>query len=573
MADSHERAERIPDRMAMLLRLLVDGLFVVIFFMKIYRRGIPAERLAGLEGRLHIPVSQLFLAGLVLAGILALLAVYAVHTLLHRESARIVRRICSNRIAGGALRFAVVLFVLSGLYWSLEISTFGFVVPFLHVSAAALICSISLLLVAELVLVLLLGNTKRSLTALSVLVMLWSIANYFTVLYHGSPLIFSEFLNFKTAMAVAGAYSYKITREILIVVFLSMVGILAADTAGPALVGERGRLKSVLYALLMLLATGAMLCWLFPLVVSDIFPWMPWNRIVINKGLLVYSVEDLQRRSSEPVKPEGYDASNLPEAVPADASVPGREYPDIILILNETFSDLNVYSDITTDQPALEAFYSIPGLVRGFAAVPKIGGGTSDSEFEMLLSKSEYLLTQGAPFTWIGEEQLSRSVVGYLQRLGYETTGMHIFGSNYNRNKAYPAMGFDHVLLGNGFPNSEGAAYGSRIYPDAPLYEDLKQQALETDQAKPQFYYLLTFQNHGGYELNDASLDTVHVLDDLGDLTDDVNEYLSSLRISADSFHSLIDYYAGSERKTIICMVGDHLPPFLCKAFLQKTRT
>ena len=38
----------------------------------------------------------------------------------------------------------------------------------------------------------------------------------------------------------------------------------------------------------------------------------------------------------------------------------------------------------------------------------------------------------------------------------------------------------------------------------------------------PRFMYMLTFQNHGGYEKNDDSLDVIHVSEDFGDLTDDL---------------------------------------------------
>ena len=79
----------------------------------------------------------------------------------------------------------------------------------------------------------------------------------------------------------------------------------------------------------------------------------------------------------------------------------------------------------------------------------------------------------------------------------------------------------------------------------------------------PRFVYLLTFQNHGGYEQNDASLDTVLVQNDFGNLTDDLDEYLSSLELSAKAFRELTEYYAESDRKVIICMVGDHSPSFI----------
>ena len=54
----------------------------------------------------------------------------------------------------------------------------------------------------------------------------------------------------------------------------------------------------------------------------------------------------------------------------------------------------------------------------------------------------------------------------------------------------------------------------------------------EDNQDGPRFMYLLTYQNHGGYEQNDNEYDTVYIQKELGDLTDDVNEYLSSVEKS-----------------------------------------
>lgn len=89
----------------------------------------------------------------------------------------------------------------------------------------------------------------------------------------------------------------------------------------------------------------------------------------------------------------------------------------------------------------------------------------------------------------------------------------------------------------------------------------------------PRFMYLLTYQNHGGYEQNEKDLNLVHVENDFGELTDDVNEYLTSLSMSSKAFAELIEYYKLQERPVIITMVGDHAPSFIedlpAKSFLN----
>ena len=63
-----------------------------------------------------------------------------------------------------------------------------------------------------------------------------------------------------------------------------------------------------------------------------------------------------------------------------------REYPDIILVLNETLCDLRLYTEMNADRDYLDAFFGIEGASYGWVAAPNIGGGTNNSEFELLCS-------------------------------------------------------------------------------------------------------------------------------------------------------------------------------------------
>lgn len=79
----------------------------------------------------------------------------------------------------------------------------------------------------------------------------------------------------------------------------------------------------------------------------------------------------------------------------------------------------------------------------------------------------------------------------------------------------------------------------------------------------PRFVYLLTFQNHGGYEQNAADFDKIHVRGDYGEYTDDINEYLSSLAYSVSAYEQLVAELAERQRPVVLLMVGDHAPSFL----------
>ena len=123
-------------------------------------------------------------------------------------------------------------------------------------------------------------------------------------------------------------------------------------------------------------------------------------------------------------------------------------------------------------------------------------------------------------------------------------------------------MGFDTVVMGN--ENFICRKYGNRRNLDEDNYQDMLRVG-ESLGDGPRFLYLLTFQNHGGWESNDSSFDTVHVQEDFGDMTEILNEYLTSIRMSGTAFRALTEQVAASGRPTVICMLGDHAPSFIGK--------
>ncbi len=58
-----------------------------------------------------------------------------------------------------------------------------------------------------------------------------------------------------------------------------------------------------------------------------------------------------------------------------------EQMPNIVVIMNEAFSDLRVLGDIETDQPVWEYWDSLEdNCIRGWADVSVFGGTTANSE-------------------------------------------------------------------------------------------------------------------------------------------------------------------------------------------------
>ncbi len=235
------------------------------------------------------------------------------------------------------------------------------------------------------------------------------------------------------------------------------------------------------------------------------------------------------------------------------------ELPDIILILNECFFDLEKITNLETDISPLNSFYALEDAVTGYAVVPNIGGGTNRSEYDLLTSGSNAFIPNKTPFQAL-DMAGHKSVVSFLECFGYETYAAHIGQPvNYNRAYSYPAMGFDHSFFDVDF--KEIKRYGNRANTDESAYQNLISW-YEEPSDNPKFMYLLTYQNHGGWEQNPSELDTIKVKNDLGKYSEQVNEYLSSLQLSDIALSNLLDYFKKIDKPVIVCMVGDHAPSF-----------
>ncbi len=545
--------------------LVPEVLIVMLLVQDFYYLWIVSSRVSELARRLHLS-SELFiwLVGCIL-GIFAWKAIDTIWAFV----AWVLRILIKRRPIEQSLKNAIVILLIIFLE-SLQMEYSVVLSWSNYLQHTAIIIAINYLIVAllNLLFILLLQNWKITLFISGFFFTVWSVVNYYVIRFHGAPLFpLTLYTSGKTGLEVAGAYRYSITYTVvcLFAIFLLELWLTFFYIKNERLV------VTLKKWLLHLVSTGLIAAVLIATFLGK-GGFLPgegngsasWNDTVKRYGFLVASVWDIKNHGSWLHKPDGYSTEKIRSMKPIEnyESISEDAYPDIILILNETFCDLEVYTSIHADVDYMSDFYGIQGATYGYAVTPFSGGGTNDSEFELLTSKSVRLLSTGAPFTYFSRELESRSVVQYVESLGYTTTGMHCGGkTNYYRDLSYPALGFDNIYLGaDAFKYNR--KYGNRSWYDADNYRDLIEH-YEASGEGPQFYFLLTLQNHGGFEQNEDSLDTVHTQLDFGSLTDDINEFLTSVSMSASAFRELTDYYSKVDRPVLICMVGDHAPPFV----------
>lgn len=405
-----------------------------------------------------------------------------------------------------------------------------------------------------------------------------ALINYYTRDLHGSALMPQDILNLGTAAEVMGSYTLKISQSVVIIAvcYLPVLALCAVQRAlekgGPKRASWPARgvrvaaCAAAVWAVLYIGYFGPA-----PLKPKATYGWA-WQETYYKYGYLAGTIEAASLMADPILEPEGYTDDAAREAAAmvsgqyAGMATAENAYPDIVLILSESFYDFDLVTDLQADTDVRPVTENLQNAVLGHTVSPHVGGGTNSSEYEMLSSNSLMLMPSITPFNWLNLYG-ANSLVSYTKDLGYATLAAHPYtNSNYRRDSAWRALGFDETHFEGDFPTKE--YYGDRPYQtDSATYRDFQAlyEAMPADQ--PRFAFLVSIQTHGDYDMNDASLDIVHAATDYGEYDELMDEYLSCVKMSDAAVQELLDYftelYETTGRRVVVAMAGDHAPSFV----------
>lgn len=410
---------------------------------------------------------------------------------------------------------------------------------------------------------------------------LLAIVNYYTRDLHGTALMPQDILNIGTAAAVMGSYTLRITQTVITILAL-LLPVLAISVAQRFLAYGRGKPPKISWkhrlarwagcfaGIFVILYVGYFAP--FAIKPKQTYGWA-WQLTYYKYGYLAGTIESAGLLMNPIVEPDNYSDEAADEAAaradgytPAVETVSEQEYPDIVLILSESFYDFDLVTDLQTDVEVMSVTKNLENSIYGHTVSPQVGGGTNSSEYEMLTSNSLMLMPSITPFNWLNLYGAD-SIVSYLEDLGYSTMAAHPYTNlNYRRNSAWLALGFDQVYFEDSFPTKE--YYGNRPYQtDSATYKDLEAMYESMPEDQPRFTFLVSIQSHGDYDMNDPELDLVHAATDYGEYDEVMDEYLSCMYLTDQAFGELTDYftqvYEETGRKVIVAMAGDHAPSFV----------
>ncbi len=414
-----------------------------------------------------------------------------------------------------------------------------------------------------------------------------SLVNYYEYRFRGTVFTYEDFNNAGTAVRVLGQYDIKPTTDVYVMLLFFFLLIVISVLCHQH---ERRYGSNIIDIRLF---AGWMLLMLFfftsyflvEFVMNKKDPWS-WEELYAREGYVTGTTHFVLENLHSPVqKPAGYDEwkeqADIPE-ITEPAAGESEDLPDIVLILNETWYDFGHYIALDTDTDYMSHYKKLDAD-KGYCVVPISGGGTNNSEYELLTSNSMTLMNTYAPFLSLKPDEKT-AITGYLKKIGYYTLAAHSEqGTNYKRNQVWPALGFDQTHFGEDFTGLE--YYGKRERAtDRSVFRNVQRFYENMPKDTPRFVFWLTIQNHGGWNINPSEDDTVHLKENIKpesmnnrteiekqtgttDLEGVLNEYLSCVSHTDAFIDDLTDYfsevYRNEGRKVIICMVGDHAPDFI----------
>lgn len=409
------------------------------------------------------------------------------------------------------------------------------------------------------------GTLKRGYRILFAVTMVYGIANSYVVRFRTNPIVPWDILSLKTAASVADNYDFMPDRR-MVIVTLAFVAVLFllrfVKVEIKRLVFWKRLIPAAVLAVVLCIFSNTLQNESFQnshRLYNKLFTPVYMTNV---DGIAVTFVMNLAYMSID--KPSGYQAAEA-EAVLAEYEEQDRgevpeELPNIIVVMNEAFSDLSVLGDFETNEDYMPFLHSLQNgaenTVTGMLNVSVCGGNTANTEFEFLTGNTMAFLPQGSiPYQQYITGEMA-ALPEYLQSLGYETVATHPYNAGgWERDTVYPWLGFERSVFKDDylFPS-----YVRQYISDDSCVDKLIEFYETKEEGTPLFAFNVTMQNHGGYQEAYENFTPDITVADSENFS--LRQYLSLIKLSDASLERLVSYFSNVEEKTVIVFFGDHQP-------------
>ena len=408
------------------------------------------------------------------------------------------------------------------------------------------------------------GRTSISMAICVSAIAAIGVGNYFVVMFRSNPIVPWDIYSFETAMSVADNYVFSVDWALAehIAMFILML-----------IVGVRTNIrlsKKILRPILTVAMCIPAYFYISYLWQDNLERNTGLNDTLFNAkymhskdGFFVSFILDIHFLQIEEPKnySDEYALSLLNEQEVEKVETP-EELPDIIAIMDETFSDPAVLGEFETNKDYMPFVHSIlrgevANTISGYTDVSVLGGNTANSEFEFLTGNSMAFFPNGSvPYLQYIRDGIS-TIVPQLEEYGYTTYGTHPYrAKGWNREFIYDLMGFDYRYFQGSFPFEDKLR---NYVSDEADFKSILEWRNNTE--GPFFMFNVTMHNHSNYGGDFDNFDPQIVAKFKNTSSNKyLNKYLSLMYETDQDVASLLSELSQSDRKTIVVFWGDHQP-------------
>lgn len=275
-------------------------------------------------------------------------------------------------------------------------------------------------------------------------------------------------------------------------------------------------------------------------------------------------------------KPEQYSTENMAEILKDIDDEPSETgeltypvfdeddnlaQPNILFVQLESFFDVSTIEGCELSADPTPTFNRLSrNFPSGLLYVPTIGGGTANTEFEVLTGLNLDFFGAGEyPYNTILQQTAVETINTDLREYGYVSTAMHNnSGTFYSRNIVYPNLGFDHFVSLEYMQNMKYTDLGWA--KDAQLTDEIL-RALEATDARD-VLMCISVESHGKYadtyEPGEGDIEVMSLPESIP--LAPFQNFVNILPATDEFLKDLIHTLARFEEPTIVVAYGDHLP-------------
>lgn len=404
------------------------------------------------------------------------------------------------------------------------------------------------------------GRPSRAFAATAVIVLGFSVGNYYKLVFRDDPLMFVDLLLLKEAGNMAGNYHLFVGARLALALVCAVGGWAFLFFLARGRIRARERAVSAALSVLIMAALAP--TYLDAGLYNGRAAYFDrlqnrWSSTqqYIARGFLYPFLHSIADAFPDP--PEGYSEQEAAALLAQyeDADIPEDKKVNIVGIMLEAFADFSVFDQIQFSQDVYADIHALEAeSYTGYLVDNIFAGGTVDTE--------RAFLTGMAPSD-TGYRSNTSSYVWYLKRQGYQTSGDHpCFAWFYNRRNINEYLGFDDYRF---VENYYTRFTNGTVAPDRIFMPELTASIMERlEDGAPLFSFSVSYQGHGPYDTGVCwwgEVDDYIANYDLDQNSRDIlANYFGSVMDTQRHLMEMVDAFRASDEPIVLVVFGDHKP-------------